>query len=279
LAAASGEDLGRTSDIVTDGLSAFGMKAKESGRFADVLAAASANANTDVSGLGAAFQYVAPVAGALGFTIEDTATAIGLMSNAGIKGQKAGTALRTMMTNLAKPTAAMQKQMDKLNISLTDGEGEMKSFDEIMQDLRKSFNGLTEEQQASAAATIFGKEAMSGALAIIGTTDDEYSKLSNSIAESNGAASEMAEVMQDNAKGAMIEFKSALEGAGIAIAEHMIPAITDITKKATELVRKFGELDEGQQKQILKWAGVVAAVGPASIALGGVATATGNVLT
>src|SRR5699024_7729274 len=129
------------------------------------------------------------------------------------------------------------------------------------------------------AATIFGKEAMSGALAIIGTTDDEYSKLSNSIAESNGAASEMAEVMQDNAKGAMIEFKSALEGAGIAIAEHMIPAITDITKKATELVRKFGELDEGQQKQILKWAGVVAAVGPASIALGGVATATGNVLT
>src|SRR5699024_7592769 len=167
LAAASGEDLGRTSDIVTDGLSAFGMKAQESGRFADVLAAASSNANTDVSGLGAAFQYVAPVAGALGFTIEDTAKAIGLMANSGIKGQKAGTALRTMMTNLAKPTKEMKTQMDKLGISLTDSEGNMKSFDAIMGDLRKGFSNLTEEQQASAAATIFGKESMSGALAII----------------------------------------------------------------------------------------------------------------
>ncbi len=279
LAAASGEDLGRTSDIVTDGLSAFGMEAKESARFADVLAAASANANTDVSGLGAAFQYVAPVAGALGFNIEDTATAIGLMSDNGIKGQKAGTALRTMMTNLAKPTEAMQKQMDKLNISLTDGEGEMKSFDEIMQDLRKGFSGLTEEQQASAAATIFGKESMSGALAIIGTTDDEYNKLSKSIADSNGAASEMAEVMQDNAKGAMIEFKSALEGIGIEASEHMLPALTDIIKGATDLVRKFGDLDDEQQKQILKWAGIAAAVGPASIVLGHTATGLGNVLT
>src|SRR5699024_3808707 len=205
------------------------------------------------SGLGASFQYVAPVAGALGFTIEDTAKAIGLMANSGIKGQKAGTALRKMMTNLAKPTKEMKTQMDKLAMSLTDSEGNMKSFDAIMGDLRKGFSNLTEEQQASAAATIFGKESMSGALAIINASEEEYKKLSKSINESEGAASKMASIMQDNAKGAMTEFKSALEGAGIAISEHLIPAVTDIIRKGTDLVRKFGELDSEQQKQILKW--------------------------
>src|SRR5699024_1889384 len=165
LAAASGEDLGTVSDIVTDSLSAFGLEAKDSAEFADVLAATSANANTDVTGLGAAFQYVAPVAGALGYIVVDTAKESGIKRDNGIKGQKAGTALRTMMTNLSKPTAAMKDEMDKLGISLTNTDGTMKTFDEIMLDMRDSFSGLTEEQQASAAATIFGKESMSGALA------------------------------------------------------------------------------------------------------------------
>src|SRR5699024_403744 len=153
LAAASGEDLAQVSDIVTDGLTAFGLSAKESGRMADVLAAASANANTDVSGLGAAFSYVAPVAGALGYTIEDTSKAIGLMSNSRIKAQKAGTALRKMMNSLAKPTSEAQKLMDKYGISLTDSEGNMKSFDKVMKDLRKGLGDLNEEQQAQATAT------------------------------------------------------------------------------------------------------------------------------
>src|SRR5699024_7831364 len=172
LAAASGEDLGRVSDIVTDGLSALGLAAEDSARFADVLAATSANANTDGSMLGKAFEYVGPVAGALGYEIEDVSKAIGIMSNAGIKGEKAGTALRTMMTNLAKPTSQMSDAMEELGISLTDSEGQMKSFDEIMLDLRGSFEHLTEAEQASAAATIFGKEAMSGALAIINATNE-----------------------------------------------------------------------------------------------------------
>src|SRR5699024_8870550 len=166
---------------VTSTLVAFGLEAIDSAAFADFHAATSANANTDVAVLGAAFQYVAPVAGALGFTVEDTAKAIGLMSDNGIKGEKAGTALRTMMTNLANPTSAMKDEMDRLGISLTNTDGTMKTFDEIMKDLQSSFSGLTEEQQASAAATIFGKESMSGALAIINSTEDSYDNLGEAI--------------------------------------------------------------------------------------------------
>lgn len=196
LAAASGEDLAAVSDIVTDALSAFGMQAEDSARFADVLAAASSSANTDVMGLGKAFEYVAPVSGALKYSVEDTAKAIGIMSNSGIKGEKAGTALRTMMTNLAKPTAAMKKEMDRLGISLTDSEGEMKSFDEVMLNIRESLGGLTEQQQASSAATIFGKEAMSGALAIVNASEADYEKLSHAIDNSNGSAQRMADIME-----------------------------------------------------------------------------------
>ncbi|WP_390579790.1 phage tail tape measure protein, partial [Staphylococcus pseudintermedius] len=174
LAAASGEDLGSVSDIVTDSLTAFGLKAKDSGHFADVLAQASSKANTDVRGLGEAFKYAAPVAGALGYTVEDTSIAIGLMSNAGIKGEKAGTALRTMFSNLAKPTKAMKNQMDELGISITDSQGNMLPMRDVMDQLRGKFKGLSKDQQASAAATIFGKEAMSGALAVINASDEDY---------------------------------------------------------------------------------------------------------
>lgn len=167
LAAASGEDLASVSDIVTDNLTAFGMKAKDSTHFADVLAQTSSKANTDVRGLGEAFKYAAPVAGALGYTVEDTSIAIGLMSNAGIKGEKAGTALRTMFTNLAKPTKAMKDEMDKLGISITDSNGEMLPMRDVMDQLRTKMGGLSKDQQAAAASTIFGKEAMSGALAAI----------------------------------------------------------------------------------------------------------------
>lgn len=205
LAAASGEDLASVSDIVTDGLTAFGESAKESTRMADILAATSSKANTDVKGLGLAFQYTAPVAGALGYTMEDTSKAIGLMANAGIKGEKAGTALRTMMTNLSKPTKQMETAMNKYGISLTDSEGNMKSFDDVMKDLRKNLGKLDEKQKAAAAATIFGKEAMSGALAVVNASEGDYKKLTSAIEGSEGAASEMADTMQDNLKGSLKE--------------------------------------------------------------------------
>ncbi|WP_052158660.1 phage tail tape measure protein [Halobacillus sp. BBL2006] len=270
LAAASGEDLGAVSDILTDGLSAFGMKAKDAGRFADVLAAASSNANTTVAGLGKAFEYVAPVAGSLGFTIEDTAHAIGIMSNAGIKGEKAGTALRSMMTNLAKPTGAMEAKMKELGISLTDSEGNMLTFEEVMGDLRTSFADLSEKQKASAAATLFGKEAMSGALSIINASESDYKDLAASIGASEGAAKDMADTMNDNAKGKLKEMQSALQELGIIAAEHLLPPLTSVIEGATELAQKFGKLPEGTQKTIIAVGALATVLGPLSLAFSGV---------
>ena len=156
LAAASGESLAVTSDIVTDALTAFGLSAKESGHFADVLAAASSNANTNVSMMGETFKYVAPVAGALGFSAEDTAVAIGLMANSGIKAGQAGTSLRSIMTRLAKPTDDVAIAMEELGISITNSDGSMKSLNEIMGDLRSGFAGLSEAEKTNMAATIGG---------------------------------------------------------------------------------------------------------------------------
>lgn len=278
LAAASGEDLGSVSDIVTDALSAFGLEAKDSGQFADVLAAASANANTDVTGLGNAFKYVAPVAGALNFTVEDTAKAIGLMSDNGIKGEKAGTALRTMMTNLAKPTKAMQEEMDNLGISLTDTDGNMKTFDEIMNDLRSSFSGLTEEQQASAAATIFGKESMSGALAIINTTEESFDDLGNAINNSEGAAETMAATMEDNLGGTWREIKSGIEGFSISVYETMLPTLEKMSDKIREGIQWLNNLSPKAKTLGVVFAGIAAAIGPLLVAGGSLLMFVGGVV-
>lgn len=262
LAAASGEDLASVSDIVTDGLTAFGMAAKDSGRFADVLAAASANANTDVKGMGDAFQYAAPVAGALGYSIEDTSVAIGLMSNAGIKGQKAGTALRTMMTNLAKPTKQMKDEMDRLGISLTDSEGNMKSFDDIMQDLRVSFADLDEAQQANSAATIFGKEAMSGALSVINASEEDYNKLTEAINNSEGAAGEMADTMQDNLQGSLKELRSMVEDLFIEVYQNLKPSLEQTVEVLKDVTQWFANLSPETQENIIKFGLLAAAAGP-----------------
>lgn len=215
LAAASGEDLASTSDIVTDALTAFGLSAKDSTRFADVLAAASSNANTNVSMMGETFKYVAPVAGALGYSVEDTAVAIGLMANAGIKGSQAGTALRSMLSRLAKPTDDVAAAMDTLGISLTNSDGTMKSFNEITLDLRNSFSKLNQAQKTEMAATLAGQEAMSGLLAIVNASDDDFDKLKKSIDNSSGSAKKMADTMNNNLKGKLTIIGSTLEGIGI----------------------------------------------------------------
>src|SRR5699024_2984093 len=204
----------------------------------------------------------APVAGALGFTVEDTAKAIGLMSDNGIKGEKAGTALRTMMTNLAKPTKAMQEEMDNLGISLTDTDGNMKTFDEIMNDLRSSFSGLTEEQQASAAATIFGKESMSGALAIINSTEDSFDDLGKAINNSEGAAATMAETMEDNLGGTWREIKSGIEALSISIYEAMLPALSKVSDKILEGIQWLNSLSPKVKMLGVIFGAVAAAIGP-----------------
>lgn len=241
LAAASGEDLATTSDIVTDALTAFGLSAKDSTHFADVLAQASSNANTNVGLMGETFKYVAPVAGALGFSAEDCATAIGLMANSGIKASQAGTSLRSIITRMAKPTKDVQGAMDALGVSLTNSDGSMKSLNEIMVDLRKGFAGLTADQKAQMAATLGGQEAMSGLLAIVNASDEDFASLTDSIANCDGAAQKMADTMNDNLSGQITILKSGLEGLAISLYEEMATPLKNVVKVAQEMVQGLQE--------------------------------------
>ncbi|MCM3111686.1 phage tail tape measure protein [Lederbergia lenta] len=279
LAAASGEDLGRVSDILTDSISAFGDEAKDAGRYADVMAAASSNANTDVAGLGESFKMVAPVAGALGYSLEDTSVALGLMANAGVKGSQAGTSLRSALTNLVKPTAQMQKKMKELGINIKDSNGEMKPLDVLLGDLRKSFSKLSEDQKANAAATIFGKEAMSGMLAVINASDSDFNKLTKAIENSEGVAKEMADTMQNNLQGKLINLKSALEELAIKIFDALEPALTWLVGAFQSLVDWLNGLDKKTQTTVVAIAALVAAIGPLAVVLGTILTMVGGFMT
>ena len=239
LAAASGEDLATTSDIVTDALTAFSLSASDSTHFADVLAAASSNANTNVSMMGETFKYVAPVAGSLGYSAEDCAVAIGLMANSGIKASQSGTALRSMFSRLAKPSKEVKEAMEKLNISLTDSHGNMKSLDTLMGDLRNSFNGLSESEKAEMASSLAGQEAMSGLLAIVNASDADFNKLKDAIYGADGASAKMAETMQDNLKGGITILESTTEGLGIKIYEEIEDPMKEAAEGATDSVEQI----------------------------------------
>lgn len=259
LAAASGEDLATTSDIVTDAMTAFGLTANgtttiikdgltkevsNATHFADVLAKASSNANTNVGMMGETFKYVAPVAGSLGYSAEDTAVAIGLMANSGIKAGQAGTALRSMLTRLAAPTKQSGEAMEQLGISLTDSHGNMKSLDELMQDLRTSFAGLTKEEKTQYASMLAGQEAMSGLLAIVNASDSDFEQLTDSIADCDGAAAEMAETMNDNLAGQITMLQSNLQTLGIRISDSVKEPLKDLVEQAQESVKGMTEAFE-----------------------------------
>lgn len=278
LAAASGEDLATTSDIVTDALTAFGLQASDSAHFADVLAQASSKSNTNVGLMGETFKYVAPVAGALGYSIEDTAVAIGLMANSGIKGSQAGTALRSTITRLAKPVGEAKDAVEELRISITNADGTMKPLSQTMVELREKFAGLTEEQKAQYAAMLAGQEGMSGLLAIVNASDEDFQKLTDEINNANGAAEDMASVMMDNTAGAVEQLKGALESAGILIGEKLTPYIRDLAEWITGLVEKFNSLSDEQQDNIVKWGLILAAIGPTLLILSKVVSIIGTVI-
>lgn len=358
LAAASGEDLATTSDIVTDALTAFGMEAEDSSHFADVLAQASSSANTNVGLMGETFKYIAPVAGALGYSAEDAAVAIGLMANSGIKASSAGTQLRSSLTNMIKPskdvgdamekwgfyateaaTAVNQAKVDKqmlrvqkaslaadkaqqsyndavskygaesteasnaaatleikqtelasanetltqlqegttenvrlYNKALQNEDGSMKTLRETMDFLRETMGGMTEAEQTQAATAIFGKEAMSGMLAIINSSDEDYQKLIKNIDNCKGSAENMAETMQDNLSGQLTTLQSALQELAIAFGEILMPYIRKAAEVIQGFVEKLNGMSEGQKKVVATIALIVAAIGPLLIMVGKVAT-------
>lgn len=278
LAAASGEDLATTSDIVTDALTAFGQSAGESGRLADIMAAASSNANTNVAMMGETFKKAAPVAGALGFTMEDTALVTGLMANAGIKASDAGTAMRRGMTNLVKPTKQMKDAMDKYGISVTNTDGSMKSMREISIMLREKLGDLSESEQVSAAAAIFGQNAYAAWLAVINGSDQDFDKLANAIDNSSGTAKEMAETMQDNLAGQLTILKSQLQELAISFGDILVPKIRTAVEWVQKQVDKFNALDESTKEMIVKAGMVAAAIGPVLLVVGKLVTGVGSLV-
>lgn len=245
LAASAGEDLGTTSDIVTDALTAFGMQAEDSAHFADVLAIASSKSNTNVAMMGETFKYVAPVAGALGYSAEDVAVAVGLMANSGIKAGQAGTSLRAILSNLTEPTDKQTEAMDALGISLTDSEGGMKTLDELLGDMRTSFSTLTEAEQASYASMIGGQEAMSGLLAIVNASDTDFNDLKTAIYDCDGACDQMAATMTDNVSGELKSLESMTEELELSLYDMFKPMLQDALPKVQDGVEWVTEnLDE-----------------------------------
>lgn len=279
LAAASGEDLAATSDIVTDALTAFGLTAADSGHFADILAAASSNANTNVSMMGETFKYCAPVAGALGFSAEDTAEAIGLMANAGIKSSQAGTALRTIMNNLSGDVKICGSAIGEVTVATTNADGSMRDLSDILADCRTAFAGLTESEKAQAAESLVGKNAMSGFLALMNAGEGDIEKLSSAIADCDGTAAGMAETMQDNLAGQLQILKSQLEELAISFGELLMPAVRMIVGWIQKFVDWLNSMDEGTRKVIVTIALVAAAIGPVLIIVGKVISAVGTIMT
>ena len=278
LAASSGMELGRAADIATNIMSGFSLEAEEAGRVADILAASASSANTNVEQLGDAMKYVAPIASTLDLEMEGLTASVGLLSDSGIQGSQAGRQLRQGLLRLTDPTGAAADLIEELGINVFDADGNMKDMYQVVGELEKGLGDMDAQAQAAALSTIFGSESTAGWSTLLDEGSSTLREYTKELENSEGAAKNMADTMQDNAKGSMIEFKSALEGAGIELAQHMLPRVTDLVDKATELARSFGDLDDDTQQTIINMGLLAAAIGPAAIVAGNLTTALGGIL-
>lgn len=277
LAASSGIDLATASDIASSSLRGFSLSSADAEHVADIFAETAAQTNARIEDIGESMKYIAPVANAMGQNIEEVTAAIGIMADAGIKGEQAGTSLRGALSRLAKPTDVMRQTMDDLGISFYNSSGEMLPLNEIIERLQKSFEGLTQEQQNNALVTLFGQESLSGMLALIDRGPEELRNLTKSLENADGAASDMAETMLDNTSGSIEEMNGAIETAAITLQKSLAPHIKNVANFVTDLAERFSELDDGTQNLIISIAGIAAAAGPATKLLGGITGAAGKV--
>lgn len=276
LASASGTDLARTSDIMTDAISAFGYKASDSAKFADVMTKACTSANVSVDTLGESYKYCGAICGTMGYSIDEVTTSLAVMGNMGIKGSQAGTALKNAISNMAAPTKNMKAAMDDLGISIINQDGSMKSWGDVIKNLQGSFKGLTQDQQAAYAKQLFGKESMAGMLAIINTSTSDYNALADSIKNSGGAANDAAQTQLNNLNGQLTLLKSALEGAAITIGDKLLPYIKNAVGWVQKATDWFNGLSDAQVSMIMKFAGIAAAIGPALLIFGKLVSTVGK---
>ena len=277
LAASSGADLATSSEIAASAIRGFGLEASNSAHVADVFAEAAARTNAQTEDMGNAMKYIAPVANTMGLSLEEVAAAIGIMSDAGIKGEQAGTTLRGALTRLTKPTDKMKNVMNDLGISFYDNEGKMKSLTEMISMLQDATRNLTDEQEQNALTTLFGTESLSGMVALINRGSGDLADMTKSFENCDGAAEEMADTMLDNTKGAFEELSGSLESAGIAIQKALAPEIKDLAKKIQDLVDDFNDLSDEEKQSIINKALLVAAIGPVIKILGTLGKGIGTV--
>ncbi|MDB7512304.1 phage tail tape measure protein [Enterococcus faecium] len=268
LAAVSGGDVALASENTATALRGFGLEASEAGHVADVFARAAADNNAEVGDMGEALKYVAPVANSMGISLEETAAAIGIMSDAGIKGSQAGTTLRGALSRLARPTKAMQDTMDNLGVSFYDADGKMKPLKTQVELLKKAFEGLTPEQQQNALVTLYGQESLSGMMTLIDKGPDSLGKLTKSLKDSDGAADDMARTMQDNMNSSIEQMFGAFESAAIVIQKILAPSIKKVADAISGLVEKFVSAPESTQKLVVAIGAIAIAIGPVLYALG-----------
>ena len=243
LASAAQIELGQSADIVSNIMTGFGMSANETDRAVDVLVQTMRTANTDLPQLGGAMSYVAPIAASLGWTIEETAAAVGRMSDAGIQGQRAGTALRAALLSLANPVGQTAKAMDELGINITNAEGAMLPLPELIDEINSATEDMTETQRAQAIAQLVGTEAASGFIALLDQGGGSIADYTKELENSAGAAEEVASVQRDTLMGSFKEFQSALEEVGISIGQEFLPRFKGMVDAATDLVRWLGDLN------------------------------------
>ena len=267
-ASASGEELAKVSDIITDGLSAFGLEASKANHFADVLSTTATNANTTIGMMGEAFTYAGSVAGALGYSVEDTALAIGIMANSGIKASQAGTALRMMLTELSGTLEITGKNLGTYVIQTSNADGTMKPFRETLESLKYAFSQLSEAERASMAESLVGKNAMAGLLAIMNTSDEAFNSLATAIDNSTGSAERMSDVMLDNLAGQLTIIMSGVESLALAIGDRLTPYARKLADSIQNVVTTFNNMSDEQKDTALKIGAFIAIIPVAILIFG-----------
>ncbi|MCM1561113.1 MAG: phage tail tape measure protein [Butyrivibrio sp.] len=278
LASASGEDLATVTDILTDSMTAFGDSAEDASRYADVLATTQAKSNTTVGQMGEAFKYVAPLAGAYGYQLEDVAAALGMMANAGVKSSMSGTALSSIITRLGTNTNGVRDAIEELGVEFYNSDGTARNLSDVLKDLCDATATMDTAQKAALASTVAGQEAQKGLLAILNQGSAAYEDLEGKIKSCSGTASDMAQNMESGLGGSLRSLKSALEGVSITIGEKLAPYIEKAAQKIKEFTQWFQNLDAGTQETIVKMGLLLASIGPVLTILGKGASAIGNII-
>ena len=262
LAAAANMDLAKASDIVTDTMTPFGMAAERAGEAADVFAYAQANSNTTVEALGEAMKYAAPTADAFGMTLQDTAAAMGVLANAGIKGSQGGTTLNAMLRDMKNNAKNGAIAIGKTKVALTNADGSYRSYAAIIRDIDKATSSMTASQRDAALGAIFGDESLKGILATLKQGPDALDAMTEGMYACGGAAEDMAATMGDNLKGDLAILESGAQDMAIALSDWLMPAARGVVQGITDLIGRFNALDDGTKNTIFRIGAMAAAAGP-----------------